>query len=202
MTRRSKALATSVVVPLLATITSGQRRRSRHENIRHFHTTRLCVSWATPQESGRNLATSRVNRVFPPEKISARDTNSGWKSAESFRKPANPTVALYLAVIRSRAPPPRVSSSAPHLDACHDRSAGAWPARGRRQNVTRTSTTVSTRSARCAINGRPGRRQGVDLAESGTLGCSRAQGWRGCEPIHGRLVDGLRQRGGREAVAS
>src|SRR5271157_5482043 len=78
LTRRSNALATSAIAPLIATRTSGQRRRCRHESVAHFHTTRLCVSWAKPQESGCKPATSRVNRVFPPEKISARVTNSGW----------------------------------------------------------------------------------------------------------------------------
>src|SRR5271157_3211925 len=75
----SNALATNAIAPLTATGTRGQRRRSRHENISHFHTTRLCVSWAKPQESGCKLATWRGNLVFPPEKIGARVTNSGWK---------------------------------------------------------------------------------------------------------------------------
>ena len=108
LTRRSNALATSAIAPLIATRTSGQRRRCRHESVAHFHTTRLCVSWAKPQESGCKLATWQRNLVFPPEKISARVTNSGCKFSGSFRKPANPTVALYLAVVRSRASPPRV----------------------------------------------------------------------------------------------
>src|SRR5271165_4324802 len=106
LTRRSNALATSAIAPLTATRTSDQRRRSRHENISHFHTTRLCVSWAEPQESGCKPATWQRNLVFPPEKMSARDTNSGWKSAESFRKPANTTVALYLAGLPDHALPP------------------------------------------------------------------------------------------------
>src|SRR5271166_4372948 len=97
LTRRSNALATSAIAPLIATRTSGLRRRSLHESVAHFHTTRLCVSWAKPQESGCKPATWQRNLVFPPEKASARVTNSGWKFSESFRKPANTTVALYLA---------------------------------------------------------------------------------------------------------
>src|SRR5271157_4551641 len=98
LTRRSNALATSAIAPLTATRTSSQRGSSGHESISHFDTTRLCVSWAEPQESGCKLAMWRGNLVFPPEKTSARVTNSGCKFSESFRKPANPTVALYLAV--------------------------------------------------------------------------------------------------------
>ena len=168
--RRSNALATSAIAPLTVTRTSGQRRRCRHESVTHFHTTRVCVSWAKPQDSGCNLATSRVNRVFPPEKMSARVTNSGWNSAGSLTKPANTTDALYLAVVRSRASPPRVSSSAPHPHARHDRSADPRCARARTQIATITSITVSTRSARCAIDGRRARRPGVGLAESGSWG--------------------------------
>src|SRR5208283_1006605 len=106
LTRRSNALATNAIAPLIVTRTSGQRRHSRHENISHFHTTRLCVSWAKPQESGCKLAMWQGNPVFPPEKTSARDTNSGWKLLESFRKPANTTVALYLAGLPDHALPP------------------------------------------------------------------------------------------------
>src|SRR5271166_3144470 len=106
LTRRSNALAMSAIAPLIATRTSGQRRRAWHESVSHFHTTRLCVSWAKPQESGRKLATWRGNLVFPPEKMSARVTNSGWKFWKSFRKPANTTEALYLAGFPDHALPP------------------------------------------------------------------------------------------------
>jgi hypothetical protein len=58
--------------------------------------------------------------------------------------------------------PPRVYCSAPHPHARDDRSAFQWPARGRSQSVTRTSITVATRSARCAID----RRHGVGRTES------------------------------------
>jgi len=108
LTRRKNALATNAIAPLTATRTSGQRRRFRHASVTHFHTTRLCVSWAKPQESGCKLATWQRNLVFPPEKTSARVTNSGWKLLESFRKPANPTVALYLACSQITRFPPRV----------------------------------------------------------------------------------------------
>ena len=166
LTLRSTALAMIAIAPLIATRTSGQRRRSRHESVPHFHTTRLCVSWAKLQESGCNLATSRENRVFPPEKTSARVTNSGCKCAGSLPKPANPTVGLYLAVVRSRAFPPRVSSVAPHPHARHDLPAGPRCARGRTRIVTATGIAVSTRSARCAIDGRPARGQGELVMES------------------------------------
>jgi len=165
-TRVSNALATNAIAPLTATRTSGQRRRCRHETVTHFDTTRLCVSWAKPQESGCKPATWQRNLVFPPVKISARDTNSGWKSAESFRKPAIPTVALYLAVARSRALPRGSPSFAPHSHARNDRSAGPRSARGRTQIATATTITVSTRSARCAIDGRRARRPGVGFKES------------------------------------
>ncbi len=163
LTRRSNAVAASAIAPLTATRTNGWRRRCRHESVPHFHTTRLCVSWAKPQESGCNLATSRGNRVFPPDKITAGVTNSGCKVAGSFRKPANPTVGLYLAVARSRASPRgslvlfRILTLATTVSACQ------WSARGRTKIVTGTSITVSTRSARCAIDGRRARRQGVGV---------------------------------------
>jgi|SRR5271157_491273 len=154
LTRRSDALAMTAIAPLIATRTSGQRQRCRHETVTHFDTTRLCVSWAKPQESGCKLATWRGNLVFPPEKTSARVTNSGCKLLGLFRKPANTTVGLYLAVARSRASPRGSSSSAPHSHARHDPPGGPRFARGARQSVTSTGITVRTRSAQCVIDGR------------------------------------------------
>jgi len=107
LTRRSNAFATNAIAPLTAMRTSGQQRRSRHETVTHFHTTRLCVSWAKSQESGCKFATWLGNRVFHPEKMAARVTNSGYKFSEPFRKPANTTERLCLAVLRSRAFPRR-----------------------------------------------------------------------------------------------
>src|SRR5271166_543476 len=157
LTRRSNALAMTAIAPLVATRTSGQRPQSEQENVSHFHTTRLCVSWAKPQESGCNLATSRGNRVFPPDKITAGVTNSGCKFSESFRKPANTTVALYLAGLPDPALPPAglffCSASSRSLRAFSWPGVRAWQDTDcdqRRYHRAHAELTICDRSRACS----------------------------------------------------